>query len=170
MFPPLDPGTVPPVDPDTATVLTLCELWENDSIPVTPGIEWALQRISPHFALKNITFRLLRRSIPSGCGDRTLLAVSPTLVEMHLNLSHGGCHLIIGPSCSAPMENIRGLVEYWNIPVVTSGSSGMEFSVKKRTDVLTRFGYTQEDVSFFIIQVLDHFEWKKGVFVRPQIF
>lgn len=51
VFPPLDPHTVPSLDPKTATVLTLCELWENDSIPVTPGIIQQHCKLSPFTVL-----------------------------------------------------------------------------------------------------------------------
>ena len=165
VFPPLDPSTVPYITAQNSTVLTLCELWEDGGIPVTPGIDLALQRISPHFALKNITFRLLRRLIPGGCSDESLLAVGPALVDMHLHQSPNGCHLLIGPSCSETTSNIRGLIEHWNMPVVTSGASGIKFADKKKTDVLTRFGYTQEDVSLFLIRILDHFSWSNVVLV-----
>ena len=166
VFPPMDPSLVPVLDPNNATTLTLCELWENDNIPVTPGIEVALKRLRPHFALRNIQFRMLRRLIPPGCGDDSVLAVAPTLVDMHMNESKTGCSLIIGPSCTETMYNIRGLMENWNVPVVTSGASGIKFDDKKRTKVLTRFGYTQEDVSLFVIRILDHFNWTTVHMVR----
>jgi hypothetical protein len=165
VFPPLDPTTIPKLNPNTSTVLTLCELWENDSIPVTPGIEVALQRIRPHFASKNIEIRLLRQHIPKGCGDESVLAVAPALVDMHLKQTKTGCSLVIGPSCTETMYNIRGLVMDWNIPVVTSGASGIKFEDKKQTTVLTRFGYTQEDVSMFMVRILDHFNWSSTVLV-----
>ena len=159
IFPPVDPSLVPNLDPNNAITLTLCELWENDSIPVTPGIEVALQRMRPHFALRNIQFRVLRRLIPLGCGDDSVLAVAPTLVDMHMNQSKTGCNLVIGPSCTETMYNVRGLLMSWDVPVVTSGASGIKFDDKKRTKVLTRFGYTQEDVSQFLIRILDHYTW-----------
>ncbi|OQV23852.1 Atrial natriuretic peptide receptor 1 [Hypsibius exemplaris] len=159
VFPPLNPAIVPILDPKNATTLTLCELWENDSIPVTPGIEMALQRIRPHFALKNIQFKVLRHLIPAGCGDSSLLAVAPALVKMHLNESKGGCNLVIGPSCTETMANVRGLLMDWNITTVTSGASGIKYEDKLRTKVLTRFGYTQEDVSRVLVNVLGKYNW-----------
>ncbi|GAU94575.1 hypothetical protein RvY_06318-2 [Ramazzottius varieornatus] len=165
VFPPLDPSSVPKLSAENSTVVTLCELWEDDGIPVTPGIDLALQRIGPHFALKNMTFRLLRHGIAGGCGDESVLAVGPALVDMHLHQAPNGCQLLIGPSCSETMSNIRGLIEHWNIPVVTSGASGIKFADKQKTEVLTRFGYTQEDVSLFLIRILDHFNWTNVAFL-----
>lgn len=171
VFPPIDPAFVPALNRDNATIITLCELWENDSIPVAPGVELALRRIRPYFLTKNMDFEVLRQRIPSGCGDETILAATPALVDMHLNRTRSkhGCSLIIGPSCTESMYSIRGLAMNWNIPVVTSGASGIKFEDKNRTKVLTRFGYTQEDVSLFLIKVLDHYQWTHIVVVSAEV-
>ncbi|XP_055342846.1 atrial natriuretic peptide receptor 1-like [Paramacrobiotus metropolitanus] len=164
IFPPLDPSIVPELTAN-ATIITICELWENDSIPVTPGIEVALRRMRPHFARRNVGFEVLRYPIPPGCGDETVLQSSPGLVALHLNRSKHGCSLVIGPSCTDAMYNIRGLAMNWNIAVMTSGASGIKFEDKNRTKVLTRFGYTQEDVSLFLIRILDYFKWSNIVMI-----
>ncbi|GAU92591.1 hypothetical protein RvY_04651-1 [Ramazzottius varieornatus] len=71
----------------------------------------------------------------------------------------------MGPACTASVEQIRGLLSSWNIPVLTTEAGGITGNQKAASKLLTRLGFNQEAVGLFLVKVLEYFSWTNIVII-----
>lgn len=50
--------------------------------------------------------------------------------------------VIIGPACSVALDTVARMAAYWNIPIITAGGIGAEFSNKDLYSSLTRLSFS----------------------------
>ncbi|XP_055332598.1 atrial natriuretic peptide receptor 2-like isoform X2 [Paramacrobiotus metropolitanus] len=140
------------------TVITFCQLWEDKDAVIDPAIELGLETLRADFPT-NVRFEWIKAALPGGCNDDTYLMMSPAAVELHMQRSLAGCSVLMGPACTASVEQIRGLVGRWNIPVISTEAGGISADQKVASKLLVRLGFTQNAVGLFIVQILNLFHY-----------
>ncbi|GAU92590.1 hypothetical protein RvY_04651-2 [Ramazzottius varieornatus] len=148
------------------TIITFCQLWEDKDALIDPAIELGIQSLRDSFP-PNVHFEWIKMELPGGCSnsDETSLLISPAAVELNVRKSSFGCSVFMGPACTASVEQIRGLLSSWNIPVLTTEAGGITGNQKAASKLLTRLGFNQEAVGLFLVKVLEYFSWTNIVIV-----
>ncbi|OQV26131.1 Atrial natriuretic peptide receptor 2 [Hypsibius exemplaris] len=147
-----------------ATVVTFCQLWEDEDAVIDPAIELGMEMLRKEFP-DRFQFEWVKIDLPGGCTDETFLMTSPSAVELQLQKSFLGCSVFMGPACTGAIEQIRGLLSYWNVPVLTTEAGGITADQKAASKLLTRLGFTQAAVQVFVAKILETFQWTNIVVV-----
>ena len=119
-------------------------------------IDWLIDWGSVGFKELSLNFFLWSR----------FLMTSPSAVELQMQKSMFGCSVFMGPACTGAIEQIRGLLSHWNVPVLTTEASGITGDQKTASKLMTRLGFTQSAVQVFVAKILDNFHWTSVAVVR----
>ncbi|OQV26130.1 Atrial natriuretic peptide receptor 1 [Hypsibius exemplaris] len=139
-------------------IITICQLWEDSDSLVDPAIDLGIQTLKQDFA-DSVEFAWVKAILPGGCLDETLLEASPKAVDLQMIKSANGCSVFMGPGCSGAVEQVRGLISHWNVPLLTTGGSSISQSQMVGSRLITRLGFTQEAVVLFVFKLLKFFSW-----------
>ncbi|XP_055332408.1 atrial natriuretic peptide receptor 1-like [Paramacrobiotus metropolitanus] len=139
-------------------VVTFCQLWGTDGMRVDPAIEMSIRTLRADFE-DRVDFQWVKAMLPGSCDDETVRETSPAAVNLHLVESKNGCSIFLGPGCSKAVEQIRGLVKEWNVPLVTTQATSITHEQMASSKMITRLGFTQDAVVMFVVSVLNYFKW-----------
>ncbi|KAG8179782.1 hypothetical protein JTE90_002822 [Oedothorax gibbosus] len=66
----------------------------------------------------------------------------------------------VGPACSKALDSVSRMASYWGVPIYTAGGIDTLFSSKTVFKTLTRVSFSMDQVSKFVINILEEFQWK----------
>ena len=95
-----------------------------------PALDLAVENVNSRYT--EFTLQVRSRKDVNTCEQNVIGALAAE--EYHLRRMDG----LIGPVCSRALEAAARLAAYWNLPIITAGGIGIEFSNKKIYRSLTR--------------------------------
>lgn len=112
---------------------------EQDELPVyfellKPSIQLAINDIRHLYP--NLNFILVARKDNNTCEANILGGIAAELYYQRK------VNAFIGPICTKALDTVARLATYWNLPLITAGGVGVEFSNKKTFKSLTRISFS----------------------------
>lgn len=101
---------------------------------VKPTVELAVEKISAKYP--HLKFRVKSRKDDNSCESNVLGAIAAE--EYYVNKVSA----FIGPICGRALDDVARLATYWQIPIITAGGMGAEFSNKNVYKSLTRVAFS----------------------------
>ncbi|GAU92601.1 hypothetical protein RvY_04658 [Ramazzottius varieornatus] len=139
-------------------LVSFCQLWEDSDSLIDPAIDLGLRTLREDFS-DAVDFEWVKAVVPGGCTDETFMRSSPEAVDLQMVKSVNGCSVFMGPSCSGAVEQIRGLINYWNVPLITTGASSLSTAQMVGSKRITRLGFTQDAVMGVLTTTFQTFGW-----------
>lgn len=112
---------------------------EQDELPIyfellKPSIQLAIDDIRHLYP--NLNFILIARKDNNNCEANILGGIAAELYYRR------NVNAFIGPICTKALDAVARLASYWNLPLMTAGGVGVEFSNKKTFKSLTRISFS----------------------------
>ena len=68
--------------------------------------------------------------------------------------------------CSGAVEQLRGLINYWNVPLITTGASSLSTGQMFGSKMITRLGFTQDAVVIVLMKTFQTLGWTNIAVVK----
>lgn len=122
-----------------------------------PTMELALDEIRTKYP--HINFNLITRRDHHDCESNLMGAI---VAEHYFN---DRIDALIGPICTKGLEQVARLASYWNLPLMTAGGVGVQFSDKTIYKTLTRVSFALGE-QFINLLIINN---ESGFFICHQI-
>ena len=159
MMPTTAPSGMPARSTDKVNIAVL--------LPRMTARRFAIERVAPaiDLAIDTLNARGLQLS------NRTMVvhyADSMCDISEAINAAFnfylkGLVHVFLGPCCDYAAAPVARQIRYWNLPMLTAGAMAGDFGLMKKDHypLLTRVGPDFNSFAKFLLQVLDHYGFRR---------
>ncbi|KPM02150.1 atrial natriuretic peptide clearance receptor-like protein 1 [Sarcoptes scabiei] len=124
---------------DHSNVTLLLLMSDQSELPVEyelvkATLQLSLEDLRPKYP--RINFNLLTRKDPRKCFNNVMAGMAAEYYYLDR------INAIIGPICSKGLDSVARLASHWNLPLITAGGVGVEFSNKNTFKSLTRLSFS----------------------------